>query len=353
MNASRIHREVPILNRWAGGALFVLRSGFPGSRMLEAARKRNARSAAKHLAAASPVSGGGELGVDRRKDLSEREFVSRYLSRGLPVIFDGQALDWPCVGKWNLDYLRERFGDESFPVVDSTGLVEEGLDRSKGKGDALLVSRISAREFVDAIRRGEKPYLRGCPIMETRPELRADLDLSWLKRMRRCLFGVSLQTYVGAADRTTPLHCETTATFFVLAEGRKRWTFFSPASSAIVNPEPEGRGYNFSRVKTRAPDPERYPGFAQLTRLTCHMEKGDVLFVPAWMWHEVENLTESWGVSYRFTHLRGFLKFPAFVFVRLFLARPGLLSTLYYSFFKSDMGSRERTLLIPKVSLRG
>ncbi|HUP58284.1 MAG TPA: cupin-like domain-containing protein [Bdellovibrionota bacterium] len=341
-----MHREVPLLNRWTGSALFVLRSCFPGSGLLEEARKRNVRSAA------SRMQDGASLEVDRRKDLSEEEFVSRYLNPGIPVVFDGQALDWPCASKWNLDFLRDRFGEETFPVVDSTGLVEEALDRSKGADDARLITRISAREFVDAIRRGEKPYLRGCPIMETRPELLADLDLTWLKRMRRCLFGVSLQTYVGAADRTTPLHCETTATFFVLADGRKRWTFFSPASSAIVNPEPEGRGYNFSRANPGAPDPERYPGFAKLTRLTCQMRKGDVLFVPAWMWHEVENLSESWGVSYRFTHLRGFLRYPAFAFVRLFLAKPRLLETLYYSFFKGDMGSRERTLLIPKVSLR-
>jgi hypothetical protein len=346
VSASHLHREVPLLNRWAGSALFVLRNCFPRSRLLEAARRANARGAA------SRMGGGGSLEVDRVKNLSEEEFVSRYLDRGIPVIFDGQALGWPCASKWNLDYLRDAFGDESFPVVDSTGLVEKELDRSKGAGDALLISRVSAREFVDSIRRGEKPYLRGCPIMETRPELLADLDLAWLKRMRRCLFGVSLQTYLGAADRKTPLHCETTATFFVLADGGKRWTFFSPASSAIVNPEPEGRGYNFSCVNVQAPDPDRYPGFANLTRLTCHMKKGDVLFVPAWMWHEVENLTESWGVSYRFTHLRGFLSYPAFVFVRLFLAKPRLLETLYYSFFKSDMGSREKSLLIPKVSLQ-
>lgn len=292
---------------------------------------------------------GPVLDVDRRTGLTDTEFVSEYLNQGRPVIFEGEAASWACTQKWNLDYFGNAFAGEQFSLIDSTGLVEENFDKSNKNQTPVLIDKMTAKEFVASIRKGEKNYLRFCPIMETHPELANDLDKSWLKRFRRCFLGISYQSFIGPAGRTTPLHSETTAFFYIMADGEKKWTLYSPDAFPLINPSPEGRGYNYSKVRTAEPDLQRYPGFDLLTKYVCHLKKGDILFVPAWMWHEVENTTEGWGLSYRFTSLRGFLRHPTFVFVRLFLTKPSFWEIFYYSFFRKDIAQRDKNLLTPRI----
>ena len=356
MEAKEIKRpRIPYFNQYWGFSIFILQHIWPQSQRLESLRQSNVQAVVKRLKAfwaAQGYNAAPPIPVERRQNLSEKEFVKNYLHKGIPVVFDGEAQSWPCTGKWDLNFLRDSYGDEEFSLIDSTGLVESELNTAEGKTDSVLVKKIKAREFVDSIRQGVKNYLRGCPILEMRPELLNDLNLDWLARYRRCLLGVSYQTFLGAAGRTTPIHNETTAFFFVLAEGEKKWTLCPVSETVLINPAPEGRGYNFSKVSTRKIDSGAYPGFEFVTKYVCDMKKGDILFVPAWMWHEVENLSESWALSYRFTYLRGFLRYPGFAFIRVFLAKPSFLETLYYSFFRSDMSKRDKNLLVPRIFIR-
>lgn len=345
-----IHKEIPLRYRLSSSVIFILQHLIKGSSFVQKWRKSNVNAIDRALDKKGLK--GQCLEVDRRENLSEDEFVKNYLNKGLPVIFDHGAEDWDCTKKWSLSFLKEKYPEEEFSLIDSKGLVEDEYDQSKGEQVPVLIDKIKAKDFVDAVHRGEKKYLRFCPIMETHPELAKDLDQSWLKKMRRCFLGISYQSFLGPAGRRTPLHSETTAFFYVMADGEKKWTLFSPSAYPLINPEAEGRGYNYSRYKIENPDHENYPGMDKVTRFHCHLKKGDILFVPAWMWHEVENTTEGWGVSYRFTSLRGFLAFPTFVFIRLFLTKPSFWEIFYYSFFKSDIAKRDKNLLTPKIYLK-
>src|SRR5690606_4337605 len=162
--------------------------------------------------------------------------------------------------------------------------------------------------------------------------LEDDLDQTWLLKMKKCLFGISYQSFLGPAGRRTPLHSDTTAFFYIMVQGRKKWTMFSPAALSVLNPESEGKGYNYTRLNIKERDNEQYPGTELISRYECILEKGDILFVPSWTWHEVENLTESLGVSYRFTSLRSFFQLPLYAFLRLFFTKPIFLHIIYYSF---------------------
>lgn len=347
-----IHNEIPWLYRVIGSFCFILQHIAPENRTLGLFRKKNSLAIVRHLKKNRPEQFIKSCAVDRRENLSEEEFVKNYLNKGLPVIFSAEAKNWHCTKKWNLNFLKERYPEDEFSLVDSYGLVETNYDRSMGKDRPVLVGKIKAKDFVDSLANGKKFYLRFCSIMETRPELCDDLDHTWLKKMRRCFLGVSYQTFIGPEKRKTPLHSETTAFFYIMADGEKKWTLYSPSALPLINPEPEGRGYNYTKVNIDRPDPDKYPGFDLLTRYTCHLKKGDILFVPAWMWHEVESLTNAWGVSYRFTSLRGFLHYPAYFIVRMFFSKPSFFEILYYSFFKKDISRRKENLLTPRIFLR-
>lgn len=48
-----------------------------------------------------------------------------------------------------------------------------------------------------------------------------------------------------------------------------------------------------SPVDIANPDLERFPNFAQAHRLECILRPGDVLFMPAFWWHEVQSYPDS------------------------------------------------------------
>jgi hypothetical protein len=134
-----------------------------------------------------------------------------------------------------------------------------------------------------------------------------------------------------------------------MADGEKQWTLFSGTSSALINPPAVGRGYYFSKIDLRKPDLSNYPGFDLLSRYVCTLKKGDILFVPTWMWHEVENITEGWAVAYRFASVRGFVRHPVLAFVRLFLTRPSLLGVFYNLVIVRTDSKARTSVLTPRI----
>lgn len=347
-----IHSQIPLRYRYKASVVLILRHMFPKNNLLLKTYKKNILAISSFLKKSSRDCQSTEISVDRVKNISDKDFVKNYLNPGLPVIFDQEALSWPCSKKWGLDFLATHFSEYEFSIIDSTGLVEKNYDKTLNSQTPVLLTKITGSQFVNDLKKGEKHYLRFSSIMETHPELRKDLNQSWLKKMRRCFLGVSYQTFIGAGGRRTPLHSETTAFFYIMIEGEKKWNLFSPNAHSLLQLNPDGRGYNYSNVELSQLDEEKFPGVSLLKHYVCTLKKGDILFVPAWMWHEVENISDGWGLSYRFTSLRGFFRFPVFATIRLFFTRPGFMEIFYYSFFKDDISKRDKNLLTPKIFLK-
>jgi hypothetical protein len=136
------------------------------------------------------------------------------------------------------------------------------------------------------------------------------------------------QLFAGRKNTGTWLHCAGGMNMFLMLSGQKKWTFYDPAFSYGIFPFTEGRGKttyylssasieskNFHQNLNRLNDKDRerilkHPKesmtqemldlFNSCDRFEVVLNPGDVLFVPAWWWHDVENLTsESIGVATR------------------------------------------------------
>ena len=233
------------------------------------------------------------------------------------MVFEAEALDWDCCKKWNIDYFGSVVGQDKVPFFESTGLVEQDKDNTKNENKPVLIEEVTANHFVNDLKNGLNKYLRFSLVIESYPKLIQDFNLKWLKAMGPCYLGVGYQTFIGAAKRLTPIHAGPTAFFYIMADGEKRWRLYSTNSSAVIQPESAGRAYIFSNVNVLNPDLEKYKAFNYITRFETHLKKGDILYVPSWMWHEVENVTVSWGVSYRITQLKGFVRHVDYCFARI------------------------------------
>lgn len=65
---------------------------------------------------------------------------------------------------------------------------------------------------------------------------------------------------------------------------------FSPSTGKFLrNTLLESTSMVMSPVDIQEPDLERFPNFAKARRVHCVLRPGDVLFMPAFWWHEVQS----------------------------------------------------------------
>lgn len=220
----------------------------------------------------------------------------------MPKVFRGAAKDWPCVRKWSFDYFAEKYGDTEVVLYNSRGLTDESSDQN--------FDHIQLREYIELMKAGSKKYLKFSRMVHDTSELRDDFDYNWLEKFHRPgAFGKVFYLFMGGAGTKTPIHNAPTPTVFVQIVGEKKWTLYPVEDRIFLGPRPERRGYFFTKA-----DPDNRTGnecapllkYAASHTLTLY--PGDVLWFPSFVWHKVENLTNSVGVGYKFNHIGSALK---------------------------------------------
>ena len=191
--------DIHFIDRFRFGSVYLLLHIFRDNQFLQNKRKEIILGITKKLTIKRTSEGfteGQTFEVERiDKNTSEKDF-KKYVQKGIPVIFTGGAEDWECTKKWNLDYLNKKFGDVSFPIVSRKGLLSAEEKPPEGF-DKEYTEKVLIKDFVQEVKDGGDLYMRFSPIMEQNESLIKDFDLSWLRKMRQCLFGASYQTFIG------------------------------------------------------------------------------------------------------------------------------------------------------------
>jgi hypothetical protein len=212
------------------------------------------------------------------------------------VVLRGAARDWPALRRWSFEHFAEAYGKEEVFIGS------ERIERTReATSYAIGFEGMSFREFAARVGAGEGLYLRFTPILERFPELKADLDLAQLSRWS----GGSLERqeighefYMGGAGSRTHLHAELSDIFHVCVRGRKRWILFPPGNFLHLYPIPARTSFVGSEVDVFEPDADVHPWFRGARGYEALLEEGDVLYVPTWFWHAVENPEAAISVNY-------------------------------------------------------
>ncbi len=135
--------------------------------------------------------------------------------------------------------------------------------------------------------------------------------------------------FIGGKETITPMHNEFPTTIYIQLHGIKKWVIYRPEDRIYLNAITERRPYFFSK---HIPDIEnsenKIARFA--TKYEVILEPGDVLVVPPFYWHYIENKTDSIGVAYKFADIFIAFKSSGFLTFLFFLStRP----SIFYSFF--------------------
>lgn len=270
--------------------------------------------------------------IERRKDLSIKEFKEHYVRKGIPVVMEGAAKEWPCVKKWSLQYFKDLHGEDEIVLVD------------QNRGD-YPYELTTLADVIDNIRSGGGKYYRFYPLLERHPEHINDFDLGWLKARR---IGPALsdafQVFIGGQGTYTPLHNADQPNLFVQAHGEKKWVIFPHYYSMVPDPNPIRNLYrNASPKVTGGPfnpfEPnynEPYHLFKYIDAYSVHLYPGDVFYNPPFYWHAVQNASDSIGVGYRwFAPFHSFRISPLYMFLDFLATNPPIWTT--FSFYKKDI----------------
>lgn len=239
-----------------------------------------------------------------------------------PVVFKGAASNWDCVNQWNFDFFAQRYGDEEVTIISNKGLTE--VDTSSTKN-------ISFREYIHNLKSGSKDYLKFSRIVDEKGDLIKQFDIEWLRKFRHKYSTNDLfYFFMGGKGTKTPIHTAFAQTVFVQIYGRKKWTFYPTNNRLFIGVRPKRFNYFYSEIDISKIDKEKYPLYSLATPIEIILEPGDVLFFPSFIWHQVENLTDTIGVAYKFAEFKAGLKSSKMLTACLLLAtKPPLIYTLF------------------------
>lgn len=207
-----------------------------------------------------------------------------HLPSRTPAVFRGLAADWPAVRTWTFPRLAALGRDLAVQLVQ--GDRESGPTRFSSSTLGAYAELLAH----DAPPGDEPVYLKEFDLLKHFPDLRSEVDSDRLfpsGAMKSCT------TWIGPAHARTGLHCDLLDNLAVLITGRKRFYLAHPDA-----------------VEQAGQASPKYDAWARLSQVDARelveaaqgddtgffvvdLEPGDVLYVPAYWWHEVVNTTSS------------------------------------------------------------
>ena len=319
---------IPFKDRCISNALMVadhLLSRRLAEKYVAPHRGKHLAKVRRHLEANGP---GTLYPIDRRNNLSPEEFRREYLLPGIPVVLAGAAKDWPCIGKWTLDYFAAHYGDDKVTITSGVPYHDPRIEREY----------VLMREVIENANPEDLKYLRFHPMLALHPELVDDFPYGWFatQKGRRHLY-TQLQFFIGTKGTQTGTHNSQMANLFVMVSGEKIWYLHPPAYTAFMDPMTSRSVYRLSRHNTGQVFEQPY---WPLDGYKVHLREGDVLWNPPFYWHSVENLTDTIGVGYRWNDKRLAVSQSLTMFLLDWLA----INPTWYHMFKVGRDETRRML---------
>jgi len=236
-----------------------------------------------------------------RRGTTRAEFETEIVPAGRPVILRGVAADWPVIAaarrssRGLADYLL-RF-DQDRPMGAMVGppriagrfFYNDTLDGFNFRRQAVKLK--AAFDFLlSAEDEAEPPSL-------AIQSATARSNLPGFERENAMpLLDAAVEARVWIGNRVTvAAHYDPSENIACVVAGRRRFTLFPPDQVGNLYMGPMERtpaGTTISLVDFDAPDPERFPRFAEAMEnaLVADLEPGDAIYIPYMWWHHVRSL---------------------------------------------------------------
>ncbi len=226
-----------------------------------------------------------------------RERFAELFSRRMPAIVTDATSEWGMSGRWSPEYLASLIGDKVVDVNISANGRFTYDPSGRGTGDGFSEEKMS---FADAARQiaaaecGHRLYVMQQSIPLKFPELMREIRVpQWVPDVNE----TSINLWFGR-NSVTPLHYDATNNFFAQQYGEKHFTIFSPDDTARLYPHPiASKMAHLSSVDVDAPDLRAHPDYGLARPIRFTVRTGELLYLPAFWWHQVRSPGVSTSVS--------------------------------------------------------
>jgi hypothetical protein len=229
-------------------------------------------------------------------ELADRPVRRAPVKQTVPVVIRGENLVGRVAG-WTPEHIAERIGEREVPisVADADGAFRYNPDVAGGLHFEPIQGAKLAAEFRGATP-GRKLCMQQMPIESRLPELLDELTVPPYVPIDKIN---DINLWMASGDSRTPLHYDDMHNVFVQIEGRKRFRLFNPDQFDLLYPGPlNTRSQHLSQVELDEPDLGRFPKLARAEYWEAVVEPGDMLFMPAFWWHQVSAPDLAVSVNY-------------------------------------------------------
>ena len=202
----------------------------------------------------------------------------------VPVIITDVFSVLPNLAKWDLDYAARKIAEKETIV----------LQESEQSGGWTPIS-MRTSEYFQRIKNGFKGgpliYMAQQNIEDAHPELIPLIEFDQLiprNIVRQRIF------WLGPGGTRAPLHMDPDDNFFIQLMGAKTFYLFSPDDTRhLYANSPRSNSPELSQVKACDIDLAAHPKTIFANAIQVNIKPGEILFLPAYWWHEVVNGPEN------------------------------------------------------------
>lgn len=232
--------------------------------------------------------------------LTSETFGEKYQKTGTPVVITG-LLEKEC--DWNLDYLCEKLGNREF-FVRHYGRDRYKQDKRywKSIGSGIEVHSIPFNKYAEMLRNHQakenniflgKGSLKNTPLADTH-------SLKIIGEKLSLEPATDFKMYMGPGGHITNLHYDILDGTLVQLHGTKKVVLFPPTQTNNLYPFPVYTHLRYglklrccySQVEIENPNLQLFPKFQQALpyKYEVILNQGEILYIPAYWWHEVTTL---------------------------------------------------------------
>ena len=230
------------------------------------------------------------------EDLSAKQFYFKYVANSLPVVIRNATDAWPARTKWlDNEYLRKTVGENELTVEVSQD------DNFVFYGQTYASEEMKLGDFLNVFDKQDRTknyYIAQQDVEKDLPQLKADIkrpDFTALLDYDETLF------WMGSGGQRTPIHYDDAENLLTLIDGTKKIRLYDPSQSNFLYPiERDANGGLTLEVNITDPDLDKYPLFSKAVGIDVELHAGDMLYMPAYWWHEVVSVNRNVAVNFWF-----------------------------------------------------
>ncbi|KAH8307485.1 hypothetical protein KR044_013056 [Drosophila immigrans] len=258
------------------------------------------------------------------------EFAREFYAKNTPVVIRQAVAHWPAVKKWTPEYLQETLNDKIVDVAVTPNGYADGLATQNGEEYFVLpletkmpLSELLTR-FDDPM--GAVHYIQkqNSNFTEDFPELADDIVVDDLKFAQECFNKPSdaVNFWLGDERAITSMHKDPYENLYCVIAGYKDFILLPPHQlpcvprrtypTGIYKRKSSGQFYidplmedgetqqmtEWVSIDPLAPDMATYPQYAQARPLRVRVHAGDVLYLPNYWFHHVQQSHKCIAVNF-------------------------------------------------------